>query len=115
MSAITHLATTAPFKTTRITCLSTGQLGSCKVSTTAKVVWRPAVEICLSSSMAAPVPSKGSVAAKKGVDTKRRLREANSQVQAIAVSANVAKDSALEDAAEALIRDLKQDPVLLFT
>eukprot|EP00971_Amphidinium_carterae_P048440 954931-Amphidinium_carterae.1 len=65
--------------------------------------------------MASLAPSKASVAAKKGVDTKRRLRQASSQAQAIAVSANVAKDAALDDAAEALVRDLKQDPVLLFT
>eukprot|EP00971_Amphidinium_carterae_P113476 2248126-Amphidinium_carterae.2 len=65
--------------------------------------------------MAAPAPSKGSMAAKKGVDTKRRLKEATAQAHAVAVSANVAKDAAMDDAAEALMRDLKQDPVLLFT
>eukprot|EP00971_Amphidinium_carterae_P171007 3389014-Amphidinium_carterae.1 len=65
--------------------------------------------------MAAPAPTRASTAAKKGVDTKRRLKEATSQAQAIAVSASVAKDTALEDAAAALMTELKKDPVLLFT
>eukprot|EP00971_Amphidinium_carterae_P348175 6490363-Amphidinium_carterae.1 len=65
--------------------------------------------------MASLPPSKASVSAKKGVDTKRRLKQATVQAQAIAVSASVAKDAALDDAAEALVLELKQDPVLLFT